>query len=533
MKNHLTTRPGLPAILAATGLTPLLKLSASNILCRSSHWRVWVAIGLVALAPSLARPQESAPNIVFILADDLGWSDLGCYGNRYSETPVIDHLAADGMRFTSAYTAPVCTPSRGMILSGQYSARTGVYKTPFMPNDRPWAKIIPPTNWGNHPVQGTSLGQWLAGMGYATELIGKADAAPAFLEGMHVVWRDFAPSIGADQAERGAQIATILGADFSARVNRFTRANPGKFVGPVTQEAIRFIAVNKDRPFFCYVGHYAPHVPLEARDELKRKYEKKWRSFPAAIHPHYAAMCQALDESVGLILETLDRLHLSDRTVVMFFSDNGGVKRIFNDGQGAQITDLSPLRGEKGGLYEGSIRVPLIVRWPGQIKPGSVCDTPVISTDFLPTMAALAGKPLTPNIITDGTNLVPLLTGTGPLKRERLFFYFPDYHHDFPAMAVREDRYKLIESAEDGHLELYDLAADIGEQHNLAAQSAAKAADLAQALHQWRESLHAPLPAPNPHFDPEKQHLLDPHGETLRKEFFPIPWPPPGEAGTD
>jgi uncharacterized sulfatase len=409
-----------------------------------------------------------------------------------------------------------------MILSGQYPARTGVYKTPFMPNDRPWAKVIPPKNWGDHPVKGTSLGQWLTAIGYASELVGKADASPAYLEGMRV--------IGAPQPESDARIATILGDGFSARVDRFARANPGKLVGAITQEAIHFIAANKDRPFFCYVGHYAPHVPLEARDDLKRKYENKWQKFPAAIHPHYAAMCEALDESVGLILETLDRLHLSDRTVVMFFSDNGGVKRVFNDGHGAQITDLTPLRGEKGGLYEGGIRVPMIVRWPGQVKPGSICETPMISTDFLPTMAEIAGKQLTPNIITDGTSLVPLLKGTGILERARLFFYFPDYHHDFPAMAVREGRYKLIESAEDGHRELYDLATDIGEQRDLATQMATKASDLAQELHRWRESLGAPLPGPNPRFDPQKQSLLDPHGETLRQGYLPVPWPPTCEA---
>ena len=491
MRNHKTLLSGLLAALASTGPTQLPEISANRIRCHLSNWLVRAAMGLVAFAPSLASSKD-APNIVFILADDLGWTDLGCSGNRYIETPAIDRLAAEGMRFTNAYTAPVCTPSRGMILSGQSPARTGVYKVPFMPNDRPWAKVIPPENWGDHPVEGTTLGQWLTGIGYASELVGKTHVPPAYLQGMRV--------ISTQRPESNARIAKILGDEFSARVNRFADANSGKLVGALTQQAIFFIAENKDRPFFCYIGHYAPHVPLEARDELKRKYEDKWRRFPVAIHPHYAAMCEALDESVGLLIETLDRLHLTDHTVVVFFSDNGGVERVFNDGHGAEITDLTPLRGEKGGLYEGGIRVPMIVRWPGEVKPGSICDTPVISTDFLPTIAEIAGKQLTPDIITDGTSLVPLLKGTGIWERARLFFYFPDYHHDFPAMAVREGRYKLIESSEDGHRELYDLVADIGERQNLVSKMATKASDLAKELSRWRESLEARLPTPNPHF---------------------------------
>lgn len=497
-----------------------------KFISKRSAARLGIGVSFLFCCVSLAGA-DTRPNIIFILADDLGWTDLGCSGNRFIETPSIDSLAVNGMRFTDAYTAPVCTPARGMILSGQYSARTGVYKTPFMPNDRPWAKIVPPENWGDHPVHGTSLGLWLSGIGYTTELVGKADARPAFLKGMHIAWPDFSPAINRPQPGSIATIAATLGSDFSSRVDDFAKANPAKFVGAITQEAVRFIVANKDRPFFCYVGHYVPHIPLEARESLKRKYEDKWLRHPSAIHPHYAAMCEALDDSVGLILETVERLHLNDRTVVIFFSDNGGVNMAFNDGRGPQITDLSPLRGEKGGLYEGGIRVPLIIRWPGQIKPGTICHTPVISTDFLPTMADMAGTPLTSDIITDGVSLIPLLKGTGRLKREFLYFYFPDYHHDFPALAVRADSYKLIESAEDGHLELYDLATDIGERRNLAATLATKAKELAENLHRWRESMGAPLPAPNLRFNPQRQQLLDPRGKSRRDEYLPVPWPPP------
>ena len=324
---------------------------------------------------SETKPRAAAsPNFVFILVDDLGWSDLGCYGNRFIETPFIDALCADGMRFTAGYTAPVCTSSRGMILSGQSSARTGLYKVPFPGNDRPWARVIPPENWGVAPVGAKPIGAVLKSGGYTSKLIGKVHVPKAFLEGMD----------GATNVERAQ---STLGRHLYERVVAFAAKNPGKQVGSITQQAIEFIASNSDRPFFCYVGHHVPHIPLVAREELTVKYEEKSRRHSSLIHPHYAAMCEAMDESVGLILDTLDHLNLADNTMVVFFSDNGGVQHCFYDERGEQITDTSPLRGEKGGVYEGGIRVPMIVRWPGHVAPGSICDTPVISTDFLPTFS--------------------------------------------------------------------------------------------------------------------------------------------------
>ncbi len=455
----------------------------------------------------------SVPNIVLILADDLGWSDLGCYGNRFIETPALDALAAAGARFTAAYTAPVCTPSRGMILSGQSSARTGLYKVPFQGNDRPWARVTPPTAWGDRPVGGQPLGAVLAEAGYTSKLVGKSHVPPAFLERM--------------DGESNPQAARVaLGDSFHQKLLEFAQRNPEKQIGPICLQAVEFIASHAEQPFCCYVGHHAPHIPLVARDDLKRKYESKWKRQPVRIHPHYAAMCEALDQSVGLILEAIDCLGLAHNTLIVFFSDNGGVNRCFSDAKGDQITDLSPLRGEKGGLYEGGIRVPLIIRWPGQVKPGFVCDVPVISTDFLPTFAEAAGVRLPPEQAVDGVSLVPVLQGRAGVIHRQLLFYFPDYHHDFPAMAVRDGDYKLIESAEDGHHELYDLTQDIGEQRNLAAVLPAKAEELSQLLHNWRESLGAKLATPNPDFDPHRQHLLHPDAEEVRQQYLPTPWPP-------
>ena len=483
-------------------------------------WNWWlvlfVAAGVVQAESSNYQRQnadDTPPNILFILVDDLGWPGLGCYGNQFIETPCIDTLAASGMRFTSAYTAPVCTPSRGMILSGQSSARTGLYKVPFQGNDRPWAKVKPPEPWGNRPVDAKPLGSLLSQAGYTSKLVGKAHVPKAFTEGL-------------DGATDPAQAVAALGQEFHHTLQTFSERNPGKQVGPITRQAIEFIASNRDRPFFCYVGHHVPHIPLVARAELTKKYEAKWKTQPSAIHPHYAAMCEAMDDSVGLMLEALDRLKISENTIVVFFSDNGGVNRCFFDGKGSQITDLTPLRGEKGGIYEGGIRVPLIVRWPGTVMPDSVCKAPVISTDFLPTFVEAAGIRLPEEQVVDGVSLVPLLKGQAGLDRDRLFMYFPDYHHDFPGMAVRDGDYKLIESSEDGHLELYNLADDVGEKQNLAAVMRDKATELKTALHAWRETMGAKQATPNPQYDPKRQHLLDPRAEKIRHRYLPTTWPP-------
>ena len=461
-------------------------------------------------AMTIRNPTQEGPNMVFILVDDLGWSDLGCYGNEFIETPAIDQLAKSGMRFTAAYTASVCTPSRGMILSGQYNARTGLYKVPFKPNDRPWARIIPPEPWGDSPVDAEPLGVLLTRGGYESKIVGKVHVPASFSAGMN----------GKSNPEKAE---AELGKSLYKKVTQFSEANPGKKVGSITKEAIEFIASNRDKPFFCYVGHRIPHIPLVAREELNRKYEAKWKEQPVKIHPHYAAMVEVMDESVGLIVEALDDLELSDNTMVVFFSDNGGVFHCFADAKGEQITDMSPLRGEKGGILEGGIRVPMIVRWPGKVRPNSVCNTPVVSVDFLPTFTEVGGISLVAEQLTDGVSLLPLLTETGQLKSREIFSYFPDYHHDFPGVAVRQDNYKLIKASEDGHLELYNLADDPGESKNLAISMPEKAEELHKILMNWHENIGARSATPNPDFDPEKEHLLMPDEEERRLKYLPEP----------
>ena len=259
-------------------------------------------------------------------------------------------------------------------------------------------------------------------------------------------------------------------------------------------------------PFLCFLSHHAVHIRCEARRELIDKYEAKAKRTKTKIYPTYAAMTEAMDDSVGLVLKALDLLKLAERTVVIFFSDNGGLDRIYT-GKGPYVTTNAPQRDFKGTLYEGGIREPLIVRWPGTTKAGSTCEWPVISNDFLPTMLEMAGISARPGQPIDGVSMMPLLKGAKALDRDTLYWYYPTYHHSTPAVAIREGDYKLLEFFEDSSLELYHLKDDIGETTNLAGKMPDKAAAMRDKLHRWRKALGAPLPTPNPDHDPAKAHL--------------------------
>ncbi|MFO8014194.1 MAG: sulfatase [Phycisphaerae bacterium] len=468
------------------------------------------AAALPACTPTAMRGvvkgARKPPNILFILADDLGWADLGCYGNTFIETPVIDRLATQGMRFTDAYAAPVCSPTRSSIQTGQYTARTGIYD--FIPGHwRPFEKLIPPPNRLALPLESTTLAEALAPGGYVSASLGKWHLGHSPLQQGYV------------RPPRGDEGLDALPADFAAKVKAFAKANPGKRVGPLTKQAVQFMAAHRDEPFFCFLSHHAVHIVCQARDELIKKYEAKAKRQETPIYPVYAAMCEAMDESVGLCLEALEHLGLAEHTVVVFYSDNGGLDQIFT-GNGPRITTNAPLRGFKGSLYEGGIRVPLIVRWPGVTGAGSTCRRPVISNDFLPTLLDAAGIAERPDQPIDGVSLVPLLHGRDRLERDTLYWYYPTYHHSVPALAIREGDFKLIHFLQDDHLELYNLAEDIGEKHNLAAKMPDKAAAMKAKLHRWRKELGAPLPEPNPDHDPAKagEWGKNPRWEAHRKK---------------
>lgn len=466
---------------------------------RAISRRSFLAAGAAGFAAGLA-PQALAqedrtalrtgrkPNVVFILADDLGWADLGCYGNRFHETPRIDALAAQGMRFTDAYAAaPVCSPTRASIMTGQYPAHVGI--TDFIPgHQRPWARLCVPRNRTQYlPLEYTTLAEVMKSGGYTTGLFGK----------WHLGRLEYFPD---KQGFDEAMVSDGRHFDFETwpKVEHPKDDYLAEFL---TDKAADFMERHKDEPFFLFVSHFAVHIPLEARQELIEKYERKPKPGEGIHNSVYAAMVEHVDTSVGRVMDKLEKLGLAEDTVVVFFSDNGGLRRRY-DGEGPLVTSNAPLRDEKGSIYEGGIREPLVVRWPGVTQAGTVCSEPVSSVDLLPTFAEVAGQPAPEGV--DGVSLTPALESR-KMPRRPLFWHYPHYHHSTPAGAIRQGRWKLIEFFEDGKLELYDLESDIGETRNLAAEMPARAERLHRKLAEWRQEIHAAMPTPNPDHDPARE----------------------------
>ncbi|NLY01441.1 MAG: sulfatase [Rhodopirellula sp.] len=439
---------------------------------------------LVFLAPAVAADAAGRkPNIVFLLIDDMGWPDVACYGHQFHETPAIDRLARDGVRFTDFYAAtPVCSSTRSTIQTGQYSARTGI--TDFIPGHwRPFEKLIVPPIEHELREGIRSPGDCLAAAGYQTAYFGK--------------WH-----LGPEPEKLGYQVTERqLGKDFQKW--RTTKKPGPKSIDFLTDATLWFIQQNRDRPFFVTLSHHAVHIPVEARAETTAKYDNKPKPEEGVNNPVYAAMVEDLDTSIGRILDKLKELGLSDDTIVVFTSDNGGIRMMFT-GVGDVISDNAPLRDEKGTLYEGGIRVPLIVRWPGVVAPGSVCDEPATTADLLSTFCEIASAQL-PQQPIDGTSLVPLLEDpTQTLPRDAIYFHYPHYHHSRPAGAIRAREWKLIEFFDDEKRELYHLENDIGESNDLAAAKPELARQLQQELAAWRERVGARMTTKNPNYDPHR-----------------------------
>ena len=434
---------------------------------------------LFMAAPVVAQP----PNILLILADDLGWADVGCYGNTYNETPHLDRLAREGLRFTQFYAGPVCSPTRANLQSGRDQARYGI--TQHIPGHRrPWAKLSDPEVPKQLPLEVVTFAERLTEAGYRTGYFGK----------WHLGGAGFSPT------DQGWQTAEETKGNILKRdgVERRTTEY-------LADKAIAFLEADRDRPFLLQVSHSAVHIPLSTTPDKLAHFQNKPAMPGYPSRPEYAGLLAELDDSVGRLLAALDRLELKDNTLVIFVSDNGGLE---HQQDGTVVTSNRPLRGEKGSLYEGGIRVPAIARWPGRILAGSVCTTPVITTDLHATFAALAGVAV-PEGELDGVNLLPLLTDpAAPLKREALFWHLPHYHHSTPASAVRWGDWKLIEFFEEPHLELYHLAKDPSETTNLAATEPDRAQQLRQVLHDWRARVGARLPVANPQYDPARAGQL-------------------------
>jgi arylsulfatase A-like enzyme len=460
-------------------------------------WR-WTAVaafvGGVLFATAGNGLAAERPNVVFVLADDLGWTDLACYGSKYYVTPNIDRMAAQGMRFTSGYTCgPNCQPTRAALMSGQYGPRTGVYTVGGIDRfDWQTRPLRPVDNVQSLPLEKITVAESMKKAGYATGLFGK----------WHLGNNEFHPSHqGFDEA------VTSMGKHFDFETQPKVDVPDGAYLADfLTDKALGFIDRHQKEPFFLCLHHFAVHSPWQAKKDLIARFQDKP---PAGGHksPVYAAMIASVDESVGRVMAKLEDLKLAENTLLIFTSDNGGVGGYDAAGiTGAGgITDNAPLHGGKGMLYEGGIRVPYVFRWPGKIAAGKVCAEPINSVDWYKTLLDLAGATPPADYPLDGVSYLPLLTGQKTkLDREALFWHFPGYlgagpdsWRTTPAGAIRVGRYKLIEFFEDNRLELYDLESDLGEHHNLAAEKPDVVKKLHEQLVAWRKSIQAPMPTPN------------------------------------
>lgn len=479
---------------------------------------------MLALLPLLSSAETKKTNIIYILADDLGWTDTGTYGSRFYETPNIDNLVVRGMKMTRYHNCQNCQPTRAAVMSGQYGPRTGVYTVGsidrFNWKSRP---LRPVDNVTSLPLEKITIAQSLKKAGYATAMFGK--------------WH-----LGEDQkhhpSARGFDEAIVSdGAHFNFKTNPEVPHPKDQYLADfLTDRAEDFIRRRKDGPFFLYLPHFGVHSPFQAKEEDKKRFEGK-----AAVGGHrdptYAGMITAVDRSVGRIVALLDELKIAENTVVIFSSDNGGVggygaadglirdpapvgqaeeKAIRKKGKAGggdddgggdikSITDNTPLRSGKGSLYEGGTRVPFIVSWPGVVKPGTTSEEPSIHVDLYPTFLDIAGAARPDDYILDGESLMPVLKdAASSLKRPAIYQHFPGYLGSGPGMwrttpvgTIQAGDWKLMEYFEDNRLELYNLKDDVGEKTNLATTNEEKAKELRTMLTSWREQVGARMPTPN------------------------------------
>lgn len=434
---------------------------------------VWLILAvLLAVCAVSVHAAKAPPNILFILCDDLGINDLHCYGREDHHTPNLDRLAKEGAHFTSAYCAqPICSPSRAAILTGKTPAR--LHLTTFLPG-RPDAisqKVLHPEIQMQVPLTQKMLPRYFKEAGYACAAIGK----------WHVGGKGYGPLEHGFDVYHSGQASTTPSA---------TEGGKGEY--DLTAFAERFMETNRNRPFLIYLAHNAPHIPYTAQTS---RIENNTNAF----EPVYAAVIETIDDTVGRLVAKLEELKLADNTIVIFTSDNGGLH--VPEGGHRKITHNAPYRAGKGFVYEGGMRIPLIVRWPGHVPAGSVLNAPVINTDWLPTLLELINQP--PPRGLDGTSFADVLTGRGPAPRRSLFWHFPHYTNQGsrPSGAIRDGNWMLVDFYDDEKAELYNLAVDVEETHNLASDQPERVARMRAALATWRKSVDAQTNRPNPDFD--------------------------------
>lgn len=479
-----------------------------------------IALLLASLA-TLDAADAPKPNVIVILADDLGWADLSCYGSTFHESPNLDQLAAQGMRFTQAYSSsPYCSPSRAAIMTGRHPARVKI--TDYIPSNGKSGKLLPAEMKMELPLEEVTMAELLRDAGYATWHVGK----------WHLGERGFLPedqgfevNIAGNHSGAPTSFFWPYGHDNPTAAKRYHGSPvPGLVEGGqqgehlcdrLTSEAMKLIEKRKqEQPFFLYLPFYDVHTPIMAKPELVKKYEAKAArlglppvpktpSFTednrnhggsqtkmpeTQVNPTYAAMIETMDTNVGLLMAKLDELGIADNTLILFTSDNGG----------HNVTSNRPLRGCKGWLYEGGVREPWIVKWPGVTKPGSTCDVPVMNTDILPTVLEVCGLPSKPDLHKDGVSFVNLLKGETKPVHDALFWHFPHYgnHGSGPCSSVRVGDWKLIHWIEDDSIELFNVVNDPGEKTDLAARQPDRVKDLRARLEAWRKETDANMPLP-------------------------------------
>ena len=470
--------------------TPFDELKKTTI----NTWYLLLLPALLSFVPVHGAVAEEGGeprlNIVVIMADDLGWKDLHCYGNDLLDTPVLDQLAEQGMRFTNAYAAsPVCSPTRAAMMTGLSPARLALTNHAPGHADRfaPEGSLLMEAEWvRNLDLQYQTVAEHLAAAGYATAHVGKWHLS-------HVSKRDRAKGLAELdlRPENQGFGFNIGGCSYGGPPSYFSPyRNPALEDGPdgeylperLADAAIKFVHEHRDQPFFLSWWPYSVHYPMQARDSMIAKYQQR----EGLKDPIYAAMIEAMDTEIGRFLVSLDELGLTDNTLVIFKSDNGGYHG-----------DNSPLRGYKGMLYEGGIRIPWIVRWPGVVAAGTECSTPVISTDCFPTILAAAKLKTPDGYPGDGVNLLPLLKQQSELDREAIYFHYPNYafhKQNRLGAAIRVGNHKLIKRFDDNTLELYDLENDLRESKNLASKLPQVAEQLDKKLTDWLIQTDAKLP---------------------------------------
>ncbi len=448
---------------------------------------------------SAGDASESKPNIVLFLADDLGWTGLRCFGSDFYETPNLDRLAADGMKFTAAYAAcTVCSPSRAALMTGMYPAR--LHLTSFIPGqDRPFAKMMAPDWTKGLKPETLTVAETLQTNGYRTIHVGK--------------WHLNFPGEAEDPTQHGFDSS----ADKPDGTSGYYLADKtvkklGKKTNYLTDHladvAVEQISKTGGDPFFLYFAFHVPHTPIEGRDDLVEDFKNKVDSDATHNNPTYAAMVKSMDLAVGRVLNQLETQGIAGETVVIFTSDNGGLTQ--RNGIHDNFTENLPLRRGKGSAYEGGVRVPTIVKWPGVTQAGSICDEPIMGIDFYPTLLDIAdiGEDSEQSPKVDGVSFRLLLENPDRTLDRDLFWHFPHYHAggDSPYSAIRSKNWRLVEFHEDGALDLYNLNDDIDESNNLAVSNPEIAGDLHTKLSRWRQDVGAQMPSANANFDPTKQH---------------------------